>query len=72
MQENNKSPEKSRFASPKAVNRKSKPRISKSQQELNEINKSDMHADSKPAPQQELPTPSQLLQMQHQSLCEWG
>ncbi|XP_041374494.1 cell division cycle protein 27 homolog [Gigantopelta aegis] len=68
VKENNKSPEKSRFASPKAVNRKSKPRISKSQQELNEINKSEMHVDSKPAAQPELPTPSQILQMQHQSL----
>ncbi|XP_048237693.1 cell division cycle protein 27 homolog [Haliotis cracherodii] len=69
VKENNKSQGKSRFASPKAVGRKSKTRLSKSQQELNEINKSDLSVDSKPSLPSDTPTQTQIIQMQHQSLA---
>ena len=69
LQENNKSQSKSRFTSPKAVSRKSKTRLSKSKQEMNEINKGEIILDSKPALQESQPQ-VQIAQMQHQSLGE--
>ncbi|CAG2238610.1 APC3 [Mytilus edulis] len=67
VKENNKSHgTKTRLQSPKALGRKSKTRSSKSQQELNKINKSEPTLDSKPVPQ--VPTQTQILQMQQQSL----
>ena len=69
IQENNKSHgTKTRLQSPKALGRKSKTRSSKSQQELNKINKSEATTDTKPT--LEVPTQTQILQMQQQSLCK--
>nr|KAG5703820.1 hypothetical protein BaRGS_031454 [Batillaria attramentaria] len=70
VKENNKSQGKSRFTSPKGAGRKSKSRTSKSQQELNELNKSEGGAGSKPLlhPNPEQPTAAQIFQMQQQSL----
>lgn len=69
-QENNKSQGKTRFTSPKGVGRKSKSRTSKSQQELNEINKSEAGAGTKMAPNIEQPTAAHIFLMQQQSLGE--
>ena len=71
LQENNKTQGKSRFTSPKGVGRKSKSRTSKSQQELNELNKSDASAGTKAASHPEQPTPAHIFHMQQQSLGEW-
>lgn len=69
VKENNKSQgNKSGFQSPKTVGRKSKTRSSKSQQELNEINKAELSTDTKPQQNPEVPTQHQIMQMQHQSL----
>lgn len=67
VKENNKSHgTKTRLQSPKALGRKSKTRSSKSQQELNKINKLEATSDTKPSP--EMPSEIQILQMQQQSL----
>lgn len=68
VKENNKSQGKSRFTSPKGVGRKSKSRLSKSQQELNELNKSDSTAAFKTSFHSEQPTSTQIFLMQQQSL----
>ncbi|XP_025096976.1 cell division cycle protein 27 homolog isoform X2 [Pomacea canaliculata] len=68
VKENNKSQGKTRFTSPKGVGRKSKSRTSKSQQELNEINKSEAGAGTKMAPNIEQPTAAHIFLMQQQSL----
>ncbi|XP_076459147.1 cell division cycle protein 27 homolog [Babylonia areolata] len=68
VKENNKSQGKCRFTSPRGVGRKSKTRGSKSQQELNELNKSEGGPGSKVTPHPDLPTPAMILHMQQQSL----
>ncbi|KAK3082935.1 hypothetical protein FSP39_009477, partial [Pinctada imbricata] len=69
VKENNKSQGKARFQSPRAVGRKTKSRSSKSQQEMNELNKQESRVDTKPPQGSEGPTVEQITQMQHQSLA---
>lgn len=68
LQENNKSQAKTKFSSPKAPGRKSKTRLSKSQHELNEINKSEQSVDAKNAANSDVAAEVQLAQLQRQSL----
>ncbi|KAL5005582.1 hypothetical protein ScPMuIL_016740 [Solemya velum] len=68
VKENNKSQVKSHFTSTKAVNRKSKSRVSRTQQEHNELNK-ELISDTKPASNTGTPLQAQILQMQQQSLA---
>ncbi|KAL8586157.1 hypothetical protein ACOMHN_057720 [Nucella lapillus] len=73
VKENNKSQGKSRFTSPKGVSRKAKSRISKCQQDLNELNKSEAGTKGTKAslggthPEQQ-PSTAMVLHMQQQSL----
>lgn len=68
FQENNKQQSKTRFTSPKAVGRKSKTRISKSKQDISDVNKGEIITDSKPVAAPEPQPQIQLAQMQQQSL----
>ncbi|XP_064598643.1 cell division cycle protein 27 homolog [Liolophura sinensis] len=68
VKENNKSQAKTKFSSPKAPGRKSKTRLSKSQHELNEINKSEQSVDAKNAANSDVAAEVQLAQLQRQSL----
>ena len=52
------------------MSRKSKTRLSKSKQEMNEINKGEIILDSKPVVPEVQPQ-VQIAQMQHQSLGRW-
>lgn len=69
VKENNKSQSKSRFTSPKSGTRKSKSKLSKSQQELNEINKGENILDCKQSCGYEGPNYAQLAHMRQQSLA---
>ncbi|XP_045168384.2 cell division cycle protein 27 homolog [Mercenaria mercenaria] len=69
VKENNKQQTKPRFTSPKAVGRKSKTRISKSKQEISDVNKGEIITDSKPIVVPEPQPQIQLVHMQQQSLA---
>uniref|UniRef100_A0A0L8I4K7 Cell division cycle protein 27 homolog n=1 Tax=Octopus bimaculoides TaxID=37653 RepID=A0A0L8I4K7_OCTBM len=69
VRENNKSQSKSRFTSPKSGTRKSKSKLSKSQQEMNEINKGENILDCKQSCGYDGPNYSQLAHMRQQSLA---
>ncbi|XP_052821905.1 cell division cycle protein 27 homolog [Octopus bimaculoides] len=69
VKENNKSQSKSRFTSPKSGTRKSKSKLSKSQQEMNEINKGENILDCKQSCGYDGPNYSQLAHMRQQSLA---
>ncbi|KAK6166379.1 hypothetical protein SNE40_023090 [Patella caerulea] len=70
VKENNKSQgNKTRLTSPKAINRKSKSRTIKSQQELNEINKEDYTADNKSYINDAPSQTQMIIHMQHQSMA---
>ncbi|GAB1604795.1 division cycle 27 homolog [Argonauta hians] len=69
VKENNKSQSKSRFTSPKSGTRKSKSKLSKSQQEMNEINKVENILDCKQSCGYDGPNFSQLAHMRQQSLA---
>lgn len=68
LQENNKQQSKTRFTSPKAVGRKSKTRISKSKQDISDVNKGEIITDTKPIVVPEPQPQMQLVQLQQQSL----
>lgn len=65
VKENDKNQTKNRFPSPRAPTRKVKSKISKSQQELNELNKMEMTPETKPATIAS--AQAQMVQMQKQS-----